>query len=131
MNTQQRNTRQRALVLQVVRSRLDHPTADEIFADCSQADAHISRGTVYRNLNVLAEMGEIRHVKVPAAADRFDLRTEPHYHFLCTQCNRMFDIDLSYQAALDAEVARQSGCAVACHRTVFEGCCPDCRARLA
>ena len=47
---QQRNTRQRQLVLDAVRSRRDHPTAEQIYQSVHQVDAHVSRGTVYRNL---------------------------------------------------------------------------------
>lgn len=52
---QQRNTRQRQLVLDTVRSRRDHPTAEQIYQSVHQVDAHISRGTVYRNLNLLCD----------------------------------------------------------------------------
>ena len=52
---QQRNTRQRQLVLDVVRGRRDHPTAEQIYQSVREQDAHVSRGTVYRNLNLLCE----------------------------------------------------------------------------
>ena len=48
---QQRNTRQRQLVLDAVRSRQDHPTAEQIYQSVRERDAHVSRGPVYRNLN--------------------------------------------------------------------------------
>ena len=52
---QQRNTRQRQLVLDVVRGRRDHPTAEQIYQSVREQDAHVSRGTVYRNLNLLCD----------------------------------------------------------------------------
>ena len=74
-----RETKQRQMVLQAVQARKDHPTADQIFNDVHKLDPKISHGTVYRNLNLLCEDGLICHVRVPGA-DRFDLRTDLHYH---------------------------------------------------
>ena len=83
---QQRNTRQRQLVLDVVRGRRDHPTAEQIYQSVREQDAHISRGTVYRNLNLLCDNREIYRV-VMSSSDRFDLRTDPHYHIHCLVCD--------------------------------------------
>ena len=123
---QQRHTKQRQLVLEAVQNRCDHPTADQIYLDVRARDERISRGTVYRNLGVLAENGEILHVKVPAA-DRFDWRTEYHYHLFCTQCGAVMDAPLAYDPALDRGLSQQTGYDIQRHRTVFEGICPRCR----
>ena len=58
-----RNTRQRQLVLDAVRARCDHPTAEDIYQDVRAIDGKVSRGTVYRNLNLLTETGAITTVK--------------------------------------------------------------------
>ncbi|MEA5051705.1 MAG: transcriptional repressor [Oscillospiraceae bacterium] len=124
---QLRNTRQRRLVLDAVRARCDHPSAEDICADVRAADAHISRGTVYRNLNILARGGDILHVKVPGV-DRFDRRTQLHYHLLCTGCGKLTDVPAPYDASLDEALAAGTGYRVARHRMLFEGLCPDCQA---
>ncbi len=121
-----RNTRQRRLVLDSVRGRTDHPSADEIYLDVREKDARISRATVYRNLNVLAEEGEILHVKVPAA-DRYDLRTERHYHLFCVGCGSVSDAPLGYKSDYDTLAAAQTGFKIERHRMIFEGLCPKCR----
>lgn len=126
---QERSTHQRQLVLDAVKARHDHPTADEIYLDVRAQDGRISRGTVYRNLGFLAGKGAILQVKVPAA-DRFDCRLDFHYHLLCTACGAVSDAPLVYHAELDDELSRETGYAIARHRTVFEGLCPACRRRL-
>ena len=68
---QYRNTRQRKIVLEAVQEHHDHPSADQIYLEIRAKDPRISRGTVYRNLNILSEEGQITHVKVPGA-DRYD-----------------------------------------------------------
>ena len=71
MAVQRRNTRQRKLVLDAVRQSYNHPTADEIYNVVRAQDDKISRGTVYRNLNLLADAGEILSIKTPGGS-RFD-----------------------------------------------------------
>lgn len=123
---QQRNTKQRQLVLDAVRARCDHPSADQIYLDVRSKDDRISRGTVYRNLNILAGSGEILHVKVPSA-DRFDRRLDYHYHLICTSCGKVSDVPMEYHSELDREMEKETGYSVDRHRTVFEGVCPECR----
>ena len=122
---QRRTTAQRQLVLDEVRSRRDHPSADDIYLSVRASDEHISRGTVYRNLNLLAEDGEIGQVKVPGA-DRFDLRPDPHSHILCSRCGRVEDVPIPYDTCIDAKAAQISDYSVSRHLLIFEGVCPDC-----
>lgn len=125
---QQRNTRQRQLVLQAVRACRNHPTADQIYTDLRVVEPTLSRGTVYRNLNILVENGEIGLVKVPGA-DRYDWRLDRHAHLLCTECRKVEDVSLGYFEELDRQMERESGYQVQRHRLLFEGLCPACLGR--
>ena len=122
----QRNTKQRQLVLDAVRARMDHPTAEQIFQDVHALDEHVSRATVYRNLNVLDENGEVLQVNAPTA-NRFDLRVDPHYHMICTECGSVVDAPVEYQEAYDRLVEERTGFKLAGHQTIFEGLCPACQ----
>ena len=119
------NSKQRQLVLEAVKARCDHPTADQIYLDVRARDEKISRGTVYRNLGLLSDEGQISQVRVPAA-DRYDLRPDRHYHLFCTVCGRVFDAPLPYHAEYDAHIGEETGFQVSRHRLVFEGLCSDC-----
>lgn len=68
MAVQRRNTKQRKLVLDAVRQSYNHPTADEIYNAVREQDDKISRGTVYRNLNLLADAGRFSLLRRRAAA---------------------------------------------------------------
>lgn len=125
---QHRDTRQRKLILDAVRRHTDHPSADQIFIEVRSTDSKISRGTVYRNLNYLADTGEITHVRVPGA-DRYEIRTDFHYHLYCTGCGMVRNVPLEYHHDADRDVAEASGYLVFRHRTVFEGLCPKCQER--
>lgn len=125
----QRNTRQRQLILDAVRARADHPSADHIYLDVHSIDPRISRGTVYRNLHLLAKNGELLEVPAPQA-NRFDYRLDFHHHLLCTGCGSVSNAPLLYDEGLDRDVAEQSGYAINRHCTTFEGLCPDCQRAL-
>lgn len=124
----QRNSKQRDLVLEAVKSRCDHPTADQIYMDVRKMDEKISRGTVYRNLGVLSENEEITNVKVPSA-DRYDMRLDRHYHIYCTGCGKVFDAPIPYHTEYDNQIEQESGFQIKRHRMIFEGLCPDCKSK--
>ena len=121
-----RNTRQRQLVLDAVRSRCDHPTAEEIYLQVRETDERVSRGTVYRNLNLLTEAGVITTVKTPGTT-RFDWRCDGHGHAVCRCCGAVADVMLPYDDGLDERAGLETGFSVDAHNLVFEGTCPTCQ----
>lgn len=128
MTVQRRNTRQRQLVLDAVLARCDHPTADDIYLDVRSKDDRVSRGTVYRNLNLLADAGAITSVHVPGG-NRFDRRVDCHSHLVCSVCGAIMDAPVPYDADLDRAAVAETGYAAISHNTVFYGVCPACQAR--
>jgi Fur family ferric uptake transcriptional regulator/Fur family peroxide stress response transcriptional regulator len=121
-----RRSRQREVVLEVLRSTDSHPTADWIYERVREWIPNISLGTVYRNLRVLKEEGEILELDYGATFSRYDARTTGHYHFRCESCGRVFDIDLPEGTGLDGEVAQATGFTVNHHRLEFYGKCNAC-----
>lgn len=123
---QHRNTRQRRLVLDAVRELGCHPTAGEVYAHVHEVDPKVSLGTVYRNLNLLAEQGSILAVRTPGEC-RYDHRTDGHDHVVCVRCGAVADADVPRDDSLEARAAALTGFRVGSHYTVFEGLCPACQ----
>lgn len=121
-----RNTIQRSLTLETVQRLQNHPTADEIYTEISSEHPTISRGTVYRNLNQLAEDGEIRKMEIPGSADHFDHCCIDHYHVRCLMCGRVFDVDMEYIPDLEKSIRDTRGFQLSGYQLIFEGICPDC-----
>ena len=122
-----RNTIQRQLVLQTVREMRNHPTAEEIYERLTKEHPHISKATIYRNLGMLADNGEIQRVSHLNAADRFDFELKPHYHFRCTGCGCVYDIDLPYMQNLLEEVPNEEGFILEGYEITFTGLCKNCK----
>lgn len=89
-----RNTVQRTMILEAVRSMTNHPTAEQVYTEVAARCAGISRATVYRVLGHLADEGEIQRVAIANAPDRFDLTLTRHAHCICESCGRVFDLPL-------------------------------------
>ncbi|MEG0914697.1 MAG: transcriptional repressor, partial [Christensenellaceae bacterium] len=104
-----RNTLQKKLVLESVNHLQNHPTADDVYDDILKEYPHISKGTVYRNLNALAQESVLKKISIPNAADRFDHKNMPHYHIKCLICGDFFDVDFEYMTALNENIASLTG----------------------
>lgn len=122
-----RNTIQCTLVLEMVNKMKDHATADEVYQELAQEHPNISRGTVYRNLQRLCEMGKIRKREVPCGADRFDHLCSDHYHVKCVKCGHLFDVDMTYIADLEKTIRDTHGFVFTEHDIIFKGICPECQ----
>ena len=122
-----RNTIQRSLVLEAVNRLQCHATADEIYEGIKKDHPNISRATVYRNLNVLSEMGEIRRMETPGGADRFDHRCHDHCHVRCQKCGRVFDVDVDFITGLEQRIRDAHGFEFTGYDILFRGICPDCQ----
>ena len=121
-------SKQREVILATVQQNSVHPTADMVYSMVKQAHPNISLATVYRNLNLLAQNGLLTKIKVANGSDRFDGRTDEHYHMLCQSCGRVFDADikLDFLPQFDKDILSQTGFTVVSHHLLAEGICKNC-----
>jgi Fe2+ or Zn2+ uptake regulation protein len=125
MRVIRRNTAQRELVREAIRPD-QHPSAREIFEAVSKKQP-MSFGTVYRNLQILAEAGEIASIQIAPDVMRYDLRLDRHHHLYCKNCGMVFDMPVSYNKKIDTAAAAASGFAVESHSICFTGLCLQCQ----
>jgi uncharacterized protein (TIGR02757 family) len=124
-----RITKQRRLILEVLTRTCSHPTADEIFRLVRKRIPRISLGTVYRNLELLVNQGEIIGIQSPGGPKRYDHTTCRHYHVRCTVCGRMDDITLKPFKTLEKTMTDLSGYRITGYNLEFTGICPKCSGR--
>lgn len=121
-----RYSKQRESLLSVLRNTRQHPTAQEIYEKMRERDPKISLGTVYRNLALLTELGEILRIDTEHDSVHYDGFTHQHYHFVCSDCKSVSDLDMP-PLSIEAEVEKQTGCSVSGHSLVFYGKCKNCK----
>lgn len=120
-------SKQRELIFQAVREYPYHPSADEVYSRLKLTYPSLSLGTVYRNLNQLSEQGLIAKIKVPNGSDRFDGETKQHYHMVCSECGRLFDVRLTALEGLDQILEQEYGFTVTGHHLLIDGICKQCK----
>ena len=123
---QRRNTVQKELVMNAVLSLRCHATADEVYNYIKAEYPNVSKTTVYRNLNLLAEDGSIRKIQILGEADRFDHNTYGHYHVRCLKCGKVFDVDMAVIPDMESRINDNHGFVFLGCDVVFKGICPDC-----
>lgn len=123
-----RYSRQRELIYEAVCGSKEHPTAEMVYQWLKPANPNLSLGTVYRNLNLLAEEGVL--IRMPFPVERYDADLTPHSHFRCKECGRVFDLGFGYDEELDAMAAESAGeFQIERHDLTFTGRCPECRGK--
>lgn len=122
-----RKSTQRDAILRVIKNTTTHPDADWIYVQVRKEIPNISLGTVYRNLKLLAQAGEIKELDIPGSSSHFDSMTRTHHHLICEKCGFIFDMDESIDPAIEAKVARKTGFKVKTQYIKFIGICSDCQ----
>lgn len=121
-------SRQRECIKNFLVTRYDHPTAETVYLNIKESFPNISLGTVYRNLNLLAEIGEIQKLSTGIGPDRFDGNPSPHYHFICNKCGSVLDLDVNGLEHINILAGQNFDGEIEGHITYFYGKCPDCKA---
>ncbi len=111
--------------MKAVKGTMSHPDAGWIYEQVRQEIPNISLGTVYRNLKLLQENGEVMRLEIDMLG-RFDGNTKKHYHIRCDRCGAVFDVYLSLDKTLQDRVARETGFKVTRHQLEFGGLCENC-----
>jgi len=122
-----RNTTQNQLIKDAVNKLHIHPTADEVYDYIHESNPSISRCTVYRNLNKLANEKQILKVEVISGADRYDYRVDKHQHAKCKMCGKVYDIELDELPNIIPQIKDTNGFEIETYDVIFKGLCPSCR----
>ena len=122
-----RLTTQRQIILEELAKVKTHPTASELYDMVRKRLPRIGLGTVYRNLELMAESGMILKIEVGGTQKRFDATTDEHYHIRCSCCGKVDDIDVPVVKELVAQAAASSAYRIQGHHVEFTGICADCQ----
>lgn len=121
---QTRNTKQKQIVLNVVKGLNNHPTAQEIYNQCLKLHNNIGQATVYRNLNHLAKTGEILKIEIPNGSARFDHTLTNHYHHICKNCGEVNDLQMA--ANTNFKIDENCKFKIETIEVIFSGICEKC-----
>ena len=118
---ERRNTIQKELVKKAVFELKRHVTADEVYEFIKKDHSRIGKGTVYRNLSILADEGAIRKVEIPNGPDCFDFTLRKHYHVRCIKCGTVSDVDMDEILNLENRIQDTHGIQFLDYDILFKG----------
>jgi len=121
-------SRQRESIKEYLSNTCEHPTADTVYLHVKEEYPNISLGTVYRNLNLLADIGEAIKISTPNGGDRFDGRTHLHYHVVCTSCGNVYDLEINPEKmdGINKLAGEHFDGMIESHSILFNGTCKHC-----
>jgi Fe2+ or Zn2+ uptake regulation protein len=127
-----RLTEPRRALAQLVAEQRGHFTADHLVATSRARRLGVGRATVFRSLEILAELGLVERLDLPSGEHAF-VACEPshHHHVVCSRCGRSTDVGDSGMSRVIDEVARRSGYRIDVHRLELFGLCRECQANAA
>lgn len=120
-------TPQRRVILEALEKTDAHLTAAEVYEIVRARLPRISLGTIYRNLEILSQLGTIQKLEIGGTQKRFDAETFNHYHVRCVACGRVDNAPMEPQTALEASIEGLTGYEITGHRLEFVGLCLQCR----
>lgn len=121
-----KHSKQRDSIKEFLVGRKDHPTADTVYMNVRETFPNISLGTVYRNLTLLADIGEIARIRVGDGVDHFDADIAPHNHFICNKCGSVIDLDMESIDSITETASQKFDGLIDGHVTYFYGTCGPC-----
>jgi len=121
-----RLTENRRAILEELRARHSHPTAEEVHRRVRARLPRISLATVYRSLDYLERHGLVDTVRDTEGRRRYDAAGDEHCHIQCEVCGRVADVRLTDKNCIELLVEESGGYEVTGHRLSFRGRCPEC-----
>lgn len=106
-----------------------HCDAQQVYEKLKTSMPNLSLGTVYRNLNLLTENGQLNKLSLPDGNDMFEPAKKPHSHVICTKCGHIFDVELPLFGWMDDMVFQQTGVKVNERYLLARGICKSCAAK--
>ena len=116
------------MILEAIKKLDIHATAEQVYEYVVIEHPSISKATVYRNLSQMAEAGELVNIGSFYGATHYDHNCHQHYHFVCDDCKRIFDINGCLPLEFCDRIANMDGYEIRGHNLNFNGLCRDCKA---
>jgi Fur family transcriptional regulator, ferric uptake regulator len=124
-----RMTPQRQLILDAVASARGHISVDHVYQQVISQFPDVNVTTVYRTLEVLEELGLVRHTHFHDGVAQYQRTDEaPHHHLVCTVCDADTELDLELLEPLADELRKRYGFKADLAHTAIVGICRACQA---
>lgn len=127
MESGTKHFRKRDAILSYLRQTKEHPSAETVYASLKAQIPDLSLGTVYRNIALFKQQGQIISLGSVGGVERYDGNTTPHVHFVCSGCGRVTDLHgMHIPEELNSTAAKEADAIVDQCDLTFHGRCRTC-----
>lgn len=126
----ERNTKQREIILQTITCSNDHPTMNEIMEKVKEKDEGIGQATIYRNVNKLVVSGKVRKLPISLDNVRYDDNSTPHDHLVCVRCGQIIDLYDNNYVNDKERLEKEYSFKISGVSTIYEGVCANCQSNI-
>ncbi len=123
-------SKQREEVINCIKNNRNHPTAEEIYMSLKLRNPNISRGTVYRNLNLLVDKGFVNKISNSGKPDKFDYVCDKHSHAICKICGNVFDFQILIDDNIKNAIKTQTELEEFSNEFTVYGICKTCKKKI-
>lgn len=122
-----RITKQRENIKNGLKAFCTHPTAEELYLTLKVDNPNLSLATVYRTLNKLAELGEIKKIEGLSGQIHYDDNNEEHFHIICQRCSKIKDLSPDIAESLKKALKNQKEFEIISYDILVKGICKKCK----
>ena len=122
-------SKQREIILDVLKQNLIHPTAEEIYQLVIKKNPQISKSTVYRNINILVDLGIIQKISLSTGPDRYDYLYKKHYHAICDKCGEIYDFYYDFDIGQISNELHKEEIEMDVSKIEIHGICENCKSK--
>ncbi|MCL5995654.1 MAG: transcriptional repressor [Chloroflexi bacterium] len=127
-----RLTPQREIVLSILSETDKHVSAETLLLRVRQVYSRANKSVVYRNLDLLAQLGLISCVDLGQGRVEYEVHRHPHHHHLvCRHCKQVIEVSANAFAALQRELLERHGFAADMDHLAIFGLCRKCQSQQA
>lgn len=126
----ERNTKQREIILQTIVCSQSHPTMNEIMNKVKEKDGSIGQATVYRNVNKLVDSGKVKRLLLSTDNIRYDGNSFSHDHLVCIKCGKIIDLYDNNYTNDKKRLEEEYSFKVSSVFTTYEGVCANCQSNI-
>ncbi|MFV0249727.1 MAG: transcriptional repressor [Bacilli bacterium] len=118
---------QRETILKVIQNSCEHLNTEIIYDMVKKEIPNISLGTIYRNLNQLVELKQIKKIYMAQGSDCYDKTLNLHSHLYCNKCHKIYDINNFIIENITNQVQNYLECEITNQDLLFCGICKQCQ----
>ena len=119
-------TPQRLMIFKILEDNISHPSAEEVFKRVKKIYPTVSFTTIYKTLETLRDLGEIKELVIDEDRKHYDPNTKPHHHIICKVCKKINDVFEDFSPHIKLPDSMGSEFDVSGFQISFHGKCRNC-----